>query len=205
MLGPCNREETAMADPQAALMTQLRNIQGKTGQTIAELHAALAGSGLAKHGEKRSWLIERYGLGYGDANTVVALVGKIPPGLDGAPAAAGAPAAGDPLEAIYSGAKAHLRPLHETTIAAIEAFGPFEQAPKKTYISLRRKKQFAMLGPATKEQLELGLNAKGLPEHPRLKPLPAGGMCQYTVRLSSAGEVDATLLAWVRQAYDAAG
>ena len=37
-----------MADPNAALRTQLRNIQIKTGKTLAELHAMLAGSGLAK-------------------------------------------------------------------------------------------------------------------------------------------------------------
>ena len=43
-----------MADPQAAILTQLKNIQTRTGKSIAELHAALAASGLAKHGEKRS-------------------------------------------------------------------------------------------------------------------------------------------------------
>jgi hypothetical protein len=30
-------------------------------------------------------------------------------------------------------------------------------------------------------------------------------MCQYTVRLSNAGEIDAELLGWIRAAYDAAG
>jgi hypothetical protein len=35
-----------MADPNAATLTQLRNIQGKTGRSIAELHSALAASGL---------------------------------------------------------------------------------------------------------------------------------------------------------------
>lgn len=39
-----------MADPQTATLTQLRNIQVKTGQTIAQLHAVLAESGLAKTG-----------------------------------------------------------------------------------------------------------------------------------------------------------
>jgi hypothetical protein len=61
-----------------------------------------------------------------------------------------------------------------------------------------------MLGPATKDAVELGLNAKGLPASARLKALPPGGMCQYAVRLSSASEIDAELLAWVRTAYDAA-
>jgi len=198
-----------MADPQAATLSQLRNIQGKTGRTIAELHAAISATGLVKHGERRSWLIEQFKLGYGDANTVVTVMGKIPAGLEGHPgaqaAATAATPAGDPLDAIYAGAKASLRPLHEKLIQAIEAFGPFEQAPKKSYVSLRRKKQFAMLGPATKEQIELGLNARGLPEHPRLKVLPPGGMCPYAVRLAQAGEVDATLLGWLRSAYDAAG
>ncbi len=32
-----------------------------------------------------------------------------------------------------------------------------------------------------------------------------GGMCQYRVKLTSAAEVDRELVAWIRQAYDAAG
>ena len=197
-----------MADPQAAVWTQLRNIQARTGKTIADLHAAVAASGLAKHGEKRAWLMEHHQLGYGDANTVVHMMGQPLPPLDGA--APAAPAAvpgplGDPLDALYTGAKAHLRPLHEAVMQAIAALGPCEGAPKKTYISLRRKKQFAMLGPATKDLVELGLNARGLPPHPRLKALPPGGMCQYTVRLATADEVDDTLVGWLRAAYDAAG
>ena len=197
-----------MADPMAATLTQLRNIQTRTGKSIAELHAAVAATGLAKTGERRSWLMEQFKLGYGDANTVALLIGKPLPDLgSAAPAAVAAALApeGDPLDAIYTGAKAGLRPLHETVMQALAAFGPFEQAPKKTYISLRRKKQFAMVGPATKDLIEVGLNAKSLPPHPRLKVLPPGGMCQYSVRLGSAAEIDATLLGWVRAAYDAAG
>ena len=89
--------------------------------------------------------------------------------------------------------------------AAIGKLGACETAPKKSYVSLRRKKQFAMLGPATKDQIELGLNVKSLPASPRLKAMPPGGMCQYAVRLSKASEIDAELMAWVRAAYDAAG
>jgi len=184
-----------MADPQAALATQLRNIEAKTGKTIAQLRDLIAASGLAKHGEVRAMLMERFGLGHGDANTVAHVAKELPA------AAAGE----DPLDAIYTGAKAGLRPLHDAVMAKIHTFGPFEVAPKKTYLSLRRKKQFGMVGPATKELVEIGLNAKGLPEHPRLKALPPGGMCQYSVRIASAAEVDAALLGWVRAAYDAAG
>lgn len=193
-----------MADPQAALLTQLRNIQAKTGRSIAELQAAAEASGLAKHGERRSWLMEKYQLGYGDANTVVTLIGKLPEGLGGAPAAAAAPQ-GDPLDAIYSGAKAGLRPLHDAVMKVIAGLGTFEEAPKKTYISLRRKKQFAMVGPATKDTIEIGLNAKDLPAHARLKVQPPASMCQATTRITSAAEIDATLKGWLKRAYDAAG
>ena len=195
-----------MADPQAATLTQLRNVQARTGKTIAELLAAVQASGLARHGEKRNWLMEQFKLGYGDANTVVNFVDKPLPDLAGAaPVALPAAHDGDPLDAIYTGAKAHLRPLHETVMQAVATLGACELAPKKTYISLRRKKQFAMLGPATKDLLELGLNARDLPPHSRLKAMPPGGMCQYTVRLGRAAEVDDTLMGWLRAAYQAAG
>lgn len=185
-----------MSNPDAALATQLKNIEARTGKTLGQLREMITTSGLTKHGEVRSWLMAELGLGYGDANTVVHLAKQAQE-----PAAAET----DPLDALYTGAKAGLRPLHEAAMARIQALGPFEIAPKKSYMSLRRKKQFAMLGPATKDQLELGLNAKALPAHPRLKALPPGGMCQYTVRLSQATELDDTLLGWVRAAYDAAG
>ena len=185
-----------MADPEAAIATQLRNIEIKTGKTFAQLCKLIAGSGLTKVGEQRAMLMKELQLGYGDANTV-ALRAK----LAAAPAAENV----DPLDAIYSGPKAPLRKIHERLHAAITKFGPFEVAPKKAYVSLRRKKQFATIGPATRDQVELGLNAKSLPTASRLKALAPGGMCQYSVRLSAAGEVDAELLSWVRAAYDAAG
>ena len=182
-----------MADPQAALATQLRNIETKTGQTLAQLREIIVASGLTKHGEVRSMLMERFALGHGDANT-----------LAHAAKTDASEAGDDPLDAIYAGAKAGLRPLHDAVMKQIGQLGAFDVASKKTYLSLRRKKQFAMVGPATKEQIEIGLNAKSLPAHTRLKAMPPGGMCQYTVRVSSVAEVDATLLGWVRSAYDAA-
>ena len=198
-----------MADPVAATITQLKNIQIKTGKSIAELHAAVASSGAAKHGEKRNWLMEQFKLGYGDANAIVNFIGKPLPYLgDGKRPAISVTVADqeeDPLDAIYSGAKADLRPLHEAVIAAISAFGAFERAPKKAYVSLRRKKQFATVGPATKESLEIGLNAKDLPSHSRLKVQAPGSMCQATTRITSAAEIDANLKGWLKRAYDAAG
>lgn len=172
---------------------------------LAAASCASAASGAAKHGEKRSWLMEQFKLGYGDANTVVHFVDKPMPDLGGGAPPTDVPAAdGDPLATIYTGAKAGLRPLHEAVMSQIRAFGAFDEAPKKTYISLRRKKQFAMVGPATKESVEIGLNAKDLPAHARLKMLPLGSMCNATTRITSAAEVDMLLKSWLRRAYNAA-
>ena len=87
-------------------------------------------------------------------------------------------------------------------MAAIDKFGPFEIAPKKGYVSLRGKKQFAMIGPATNTQVEIGLNMKGVKGTSRLIELKPGGMCQFKVRVSDRKEVDKELLGWIRQAYD---
>jgi hypothetical protein len=194
-----------MADPESARLTQLRNIQVKTGKSIGELHAVIAKSGLEKVGQYRALLIEQCKLGYGDANTVALFYGKPMPHLDGLGAEELATPAGDPLSAIYVGAKAHLRPLHETVLGLIGKFGPFDVAPKKSYVSLRRKKQFAMVGPATKDLIAIGINARQLHTTTRLRAMPPGGMCQYEVRIGSAQDLDKELLDWVRTAYDSAG
>jgi hypothetical protein len=191
-----------MADMDKAIATQLANIEKKTGKSLAQLSDAIAKCGKTKHGEIRSWLKETYGLGHGDANALTHIALE----SDGASAARAAGASTDALlDAIYSGKKAHQRPIHERLMAAINAFGELEIAPKKGYVSLRRKKQFAMLGPKTNERFELGVNFKGEVKDPRVKAVPPGGMCQYVVPLTSADEVDAKLIAIIKRAYDSAG
>jgi hypothetical protein len=46
---------------------------------------------------------------------------------------------------------------------------------------------------------------KGVAATDRLLAEKPGGMCQYKVKLTSASDVDAELLGWIRQAYDSAG
>lgn len=185
-----------------ATQTQLKNIQTRTGKTLEQLYALIRESGLTRHSEIRDMLKRDLGLGYGDANTLTHFYVK--PGAEPAgPGAAAAPE--DAIAQIYAGPKAALRPIHDQLMAAITQFGPFEIAPKKGYISLRRRKQFAMIGPAAKSRVDVGLNIKGLAAAPRLTEMPPGDMCQYKVKVTDANEVDEELIGWIRQAYESAG
>ena len=184
------------------LETQLKNIQTKTGKTLDELSTFVQQSGLSKHGEIRDMLKQTLGLGHGDANTLTHFALK----SDGASAAAASNATTDDVvTAIYVGAKEHLRPIHDALMAAITPMGEFEIAPKKGYVSLRRKKQFAMITPATNTRVEVGLNMKGIEGTERLLAQPPGGMCQFKVKLTSTDEVDAELIGWMAQAFQNAG
>ena len=189
-----------MADVEKALQTQLDNIQKKTGRTLDELYAWLGSTGLKKHGQLRDAAKSELGLGHGDANTLVTLYRRST-GASVGPAAT----TGSAVARLYAGPKEALRPVHDQLMKAIESFGPFEIAPKKSYLSLRRTKQFAMVGPATRTQVEIGLNAKDLSGSERLIEQKPGGMCSYKVRISSPDEVDGELVNWIRAAYDAAG
>lgn len=179
-----------------ALRTQLENLQKRSGKSLDELYSLLAASGLEKHGQLRDLLKTDLGMGHGDANTVVTLFRKRNESTPGTT---------DVLSGIYTGPKADLRPIHDAVLAAIQGFGDFEIAPKKAYVSLRRKKQFAMVGPATKTQVEVGLNMKGIDGTDRLKEQKPGGMCQFKVRLSDVSEVDSELIGWLRTAFESAG
>ncbi len=184
-------------DIDKALATQLANIEKRTGRTLAELGAIVKSSGLEKHGELVAMLKRDLGMGHGDANTLVHAAKRA-----SGPAI---PPESDPLDEMYAGAKAALRPVHERLMAGISAFGAFEVAPKKGYVSLRRKKQFATIGPATKSEVEIGLNAKDERVAGVFTRLPPGGMCQFRTRIASVDAVDDALLAAIRIGYDEAG
>ena len=189
-----------MADLDKAAATQLANISKRTGKSLEELTAIVKGSGLTRHGELVAMLKSKLGMGHGDANLLVHVVRAA-----GEPAAAADRSSDQVLDGLYTGPKAALRPIHDRLMVAIRKFGDFEEAPKKTYVSYRRKKQFAMIGPATNTRVEVGLNAKGLKATDRLQELPAGQMCSYKVRLVDVKEVDAELIGWIKAAFTQSG
>jgi hypothetical protein len=188
-----------MSSLDQAVQTQLNNIQKKTGKSLAKLAAIAQKSGLTKHGELRDMFKEKLGLGHGDANSLVhAILAS-----DGTRAAEGKNKDAV-LDEIYSGAKAGMRPIHEALMKHITKFGEFEIVSKKGYVSLRRKKQFAMIGPKTNTRFEVGINAKDFKKNARLLEQPKGSMCNYIVQINDSQEVDAELVAWIKSAFEGA-
>lgn len=191
-----------MSSLDQARNTQLKNIETKTGQSLDQLREIIVKSGLQKHAEIRQMLMDRFGLGYGDANSLV----HFALASDGQSEAEAANKSTDSiLDEIYSGSKVQLRPLHDAVMEVIETLGEYEIVPKKGYVSLRKKRQFVMVGPGSKGRLEVGLNMKGIEETERLIAQPAGGMCQFKVFLSNGSEVNSEFADWLRFAYSQAG
>src|SRR5690606_28607432 len=131
--------DAEMADLDKAVATQLSNIEKRTGKSLAELSALVQESGLSKHGELVAMLKSTLGMGHGDANLLVHFVRNA--GASGSASPQERPP-GQVLDELYAGPKAALRPLHERLLEELERIGPYEAAPKKSYVSYRRKKQF---------------------------------------------------------------
>ncbi|HEX3147219.1 MAG TPA: DUF4287 domain-containing protein [Gemmataceae bacterium] len=182
-----------------AKANQLANIEKRSGKSLAELVALVKSSGLVKHGEVIAMLKTKLGLGHGDANAI-ALYAKsagAPPVADTSPDAA--------IDALYTGPKAALRPIHDALLAKLKGFGDFEIAHKKGYLSLRRAKQFACITPATKTRLDVGIILKGVEGTDRFVAQPAMAMFPFKVGLTEVGDVDRELVTWLKRAFDGAG
>jgi hypothetical protein len=185
----------------AATATMIRNIEQQSGKTMADWKKIVLALGPLKHGEIVKTLKERHGLGHGQAN----LVAHHAKGAVDASGAASADA-GDLVETMFAGEKAALRPIYDSIVTAVKAFGgDVEIAPKKANVSLRRSKQFGLLQPSTKARLDVGINLKGEPPAGRLEASGSfSAMVTHRVRVESAADVNKELIGWLRQAYDRA-
>lgn len=173
-----------------------KGILEKTGKSLAEWVAIVKKGNFTKHGEIVKFLKTEYGFTYGYANFVALKSLKIDAG------------SADPEELIaaqYRGKEA-LKPIYAGLLEKIHAFGQdIEIVPKKASVSLRRKKQFALIQPSTKTRIDLGLKLRGKEPAGRLESSgPFGAMCTHRVQLSELSEIDDELLGWLREAYEQA-
>lgn len=170
------------------------NFEAKYGKL--EKWVKIARKGGSKHGEMVKYLKAEHGLTHGYANMVALQALKGEAGKD--------EKTGDPIEAMYSGPKAALRPIHEAVAAAVKKLGTdVEFSPKKGYVSLRRNKQFGCIMPATATRVDVGLILKGVKPAGRLEA-STNEMFTHRVKVSSVKEVDKELAGWLKQAYESA-
>jgi len=183
-----------MADIDAAVATQLRNIQQSTGRSVEDWAAVVAAAGPSKHGEIVSYLKGSHGLTHGNANLLAHRIRELAEG--------GAASAEDVLDAQYSGAKQGLRPIYEEVVAHARDLGAdVEIVVQKTGVSLRRSKQFALVRAPSAKRVELGLN---LDDKPNGRLEESTGMCSRRVLLTDPADVDQDVIGWLRSAYDRA-
>lgn len=182
-------------DPQ--VQTMIANLPEKTGKSLDEWLAILTAAGLEKHGEMMK-LLKSQGMTHGYANMVSLIYRQ--------ETADSPPPSGDDLVEAQYAKKQNLKPVYDELLAAALALGPdVEVAPKKNSVSLRRAKQFALIQPTTKTRVDLGIQLKDQAPQGKLESGEMwNGMCSHRIQLSSAADVDAEVLDWLRQAYEAA-
>jgi hypothetical protein len=182
----------------AAIAKMEANILKNTGRAVPEWVKLARGSGLEKHGQIVKWLKDEHGFTHGFANLVAhrTLESSADHFEDD-----------DLVAAQYAGPKADLKPIHDAVMKVVKGFGAgLEVAPKKTYVSLRHKKQFALVQPSTKTRVDLGINLKGVKPTGRLEASGSfNAMVSHRVRLESAKDVDKEVAGWLKEAFEAAG
>jgi len=178
------------------MATQLANIETATGSTVSQWTEKARDAGKAKHGELLTWLKSEHGLTHGNANALAHAIRQNEAG--------GPSGADDLLAAQYHGRKAALQPIHDHLVSLACGLGDdVEVVVQKTGVSLRRKRQFALLEVPSAQRVRLGLNLKSAEPTERLRA--TGGMCTHSVDLPDLEAVDGEVAGWLSAAYEKAG
>jgi hypothetical protein len=176
--------------------TMIENLKEKTGYSLDEWKVIISKQSFSKHGEIVKFLKETHQVTHGYASEIAMKV----LGSD----ADSATNTDELIVGQYKG-KEHLKSFFDLLISEIQKFeGEFEIAPKKAYTSLRRKKQFITLNPASKTRFEIGFNLKGVDPIGKLEAEKPMGICSHKINLQDISEVDQEVIKWIKMAYDQA-
>lgn len=175
----------------------IKNLEEKTGKSLQEWIKIVKEGSEIKHNDIIKSLKTSYGLTHGYAN----LIAHKAKGSD-----AGSANNHELIENQYKGKEA-LRPIYDCLIEQLQLLGEdIEIAPKRAYVSLRRKKQFGLIQPSTKTRVDIGINLKGKEATDRL--ILSGSwntMVSHRVKTTDVTEINEELINWIKEAYEAAG
>jgi hypothetical protein len=173
-----------------------KNLAEKTGKSFTAWVNVARSLGTDKHSDIVAYLKAEGPMGHGYANAVALEARKSAEIVNE-----------DPVDLIYADDKASLRPMYDAIASTVAAFGKdVEFAPKKSYVSLRRAKQFALVQPSTPTRIDIGINLKGVEPVGKLEASGSwNGMVSHRVRLITMADFNKDVKGWLKLAYEQAG
>ena len=176
-----------------------RNLPAKTGRTFEEWIDLTREKGPASRKERIAWLKSEHGIGTVTANFIAA-------DAEGRSMAEEYADENALLDGMYAGERAALRPLYDELAKTARKLGPeVELTVCKTYVGIRRGRQFGMIRPTTRTRVDLGLVLPGAKAAGRLQNAGSIGNDRMThrIEIASRKDIDAELKKWLRAAFDA--
>jgi hypothetical protein len=177
-----------------------RNLPERTGRTFDEWVALAKQAGLAGRKETVAWLKSEHQLGMVTATFIAAEA-------EGKSIEATYSDEGALLDGMYSGDRAALRPIYDQLAATARKLGQdVELTVCKTYVGIRRARQFAMLKPTTKTRVDLALALPNVKPAGRLAKAGSIGNDRMThrIQITTGKEIDGEVKRWLKAAYDRA-
>lgn len=176
--------------PEESLAKMVAALKEKTGKSLDEWKVVVAEAGWQTHGQIVGGIKTEYGVSHGYANQIALNV-----------RAADQPASEDPISGMFA-KRPEAKAVYDVLLPQIQGFGAdVDVAPKKGYVSVRRKKQFAVLQPAA-GRLDVGIQLKGMEPSGRLEASGSfNTMLTHRVRVAGIGEINDELMSWLRLAY----
>src|SRR5215469_16400146 len=174
-----------------------RLLESRTGQDVAAWNERVAADTpkiRADASALRKWLFAQGVTGYAQSRLVWETFGY-PEFLV---------ADAEDLIARQSSDRPHLRPIFDAVLAALPALpGPVTVQARGTLVSLvSPRRTFAVLKPTTKSRVDLGLRLDTTLPQGRIQSARDLGQATVRIPLTTPGEVDDEVRAWLLKAYD---
>ncbi len=181
----------------------IKNLKPKTGKSLDEWVVLLKKQGSVTVPDQKAWLKDKYKLGGSTIGVIVDQARGAHLELSAQAYMNDAPGYVDDL---FSGARAHLRPICDEVLALATSFGDdVKVSPCKTFVPLYRSHVFGQIKPTTQTRVDLGLALGDTKANKRL--IDTGGLAKKDritrrIELTSVSDIDAEVKKWLKAAYD---
>jgi hypothetical protein len=193
--------------PGVAMMQKwIAELKTKTGCSLEAWIKHIQVMGPKEEKECRQWLKEKHKLGTNTAWWLAErALGDPQKAADDSPESYLAACPGY-VDAMYAGAKAALRPLHDALVRMAKEIGDdVKVCPCQTMVPLYRHHVFAEIRPASSKRIDLGFALGDEPFTSRL--IDTGGKAKknritHKVAITSLDDIDLQVKRWLKQAYE---